>query len=252
MPPNGSPRILIYDLETAPLLGYAWGQHEVNIIHVVKEPYILCAAWKWYGEKRIHVATMEGDEDDRNVVAKLHELFNEADIIIAHNGDRYDQPVSHAMFIRHGFLPPEPYRQVDTLKVARKHFRFSSNRLNELGKVLGLGEKAQTGGFRTWLGCMDDDPAAWRKMVRYNRQDVALLEKVYEKLLPWITTHPAVNNIAGRPEACPKCLAEGQMQARGWLHLAATKRRRYQCKACGGWTTDRNSVRTHPEYVNAS
>ena len=250
--PGSEPKILLYDLETAPLLGYAWGRHEVNIIEVVKEPYILCVGWKWLGEKAVHVDTMQGDEDDYNVVAKLHALFTEADVVIAHNGDRYDQPFTNAMFLRHGFPPPEPYRSVDTLKVARSKFKLSSNRLNELGKVLGLGEKAQTGGFKTWLGCMADDPKAWAKMTRYNRQDVVLLEEVYLALLPWMTNHPALNVIADKASACPKCLTEGKMQARGWRTTATGKRRRYQCTACSGWVSDRLTVGTGNDFIQAA
>ncbi len=37
---------------------------------------------------------------------------------------------------------------------------------------------------------MNKDPAAWKVMEKYNKQDVLLLEKVYDRLLPWIKSHP--------------------------------------------------------------
>jgi hypothetical protein len=54
-----------------------------------------------------------------------------------------------------------------------------------LGHFLGIGRKLNHTGKALWLGCMSGDPKSWKKMRRYNQQDVRLLEAVYpgEKLI---------------------------------------------------------------------
>jgi hypothetical protein len=215
---------------------------------------MLSFAWKWLGEKRTHVLALDDfpgykrdPENDKKLVKELHRLFDEADVTIGHNGDQFDRRKANARFVANGLLPPSPYRTVDTLKVARRHFMFSSNKLDDLGQVLGVGRKAATGGWRTWRGCMAGDPAAWATMKKYNRQDVDLLEQVYLRLLPWMENHPNMALLSGRPDACPKCGAAGQMVSRGTLLRARSMvYARYQCRACGGYSQDRISDPTHP------
>ena len=245
-----SPKILLFDIETTPLIGYTWGVYEQNLIRIIQYSYILCVSYKWFGKKSVHnVALPDFDlydkdpKDDSELVKVLHGLFNEADIVIAHNGDRFDQRVSNARFIENGLLPPEPYATVDTLKVARSKFKFASNKLNDLGVFLELGEKEKHAGFDTWEGCMSGDEKAWKTMKKYNNQDVLLLEQVYLKLLPWITNHPAINSISGIEDACPNCGQTGMLIGQGHHVLkSGAKKRRYQCTNCGHWCSDRRAI----------
>lgn len=250
-------KVLIYDIETTPVISYNWGIWDQNAIEVIEDWQILCFAYKWLGEKKTHVIGQDdfpgykpGVNNDFMVVAKLQQLFDEADIIVAHNGDSFDQKKSQARMMAHGLNPPSPYKQIDTKKVAKRYAAFTSNKLDDLGKKFNLGQKLQTGGFTTWKGCMDGDPKAWAKMKKYNIQDVVLLEKIYLKLLPWIQTHPAMNVLLDRPEACPKC-ASGPLQARGLTTPTKTgRRRRYQCTKCGGWCQGRDLIKSGVTYTN--
>src|ERR1035437_5504487 len=178
------PRILLWDIESAPNLGFAWGLWEQNILSFEHQWYLLSIAWRWLGEKTTHVQGLIDFErftvdpqDDYELAALAHRLFSEADIVIAHNGIAFDTKKAQARMLFHGFDPPTPFREVDTLKIARRHFAFTSNKLGDLCDVLGIGRKLETGGFQTWLGCMRGDPKAWAKMKRYNKQDVVILEK---------------------------------------------------------------------------
>ena len=135
---------------------------EVGIFH----PYL-----KWYGENKIRCLGLNDYDDyaldkdnDLDLTKTIHRLIDEADLTIAHNGDRFDTRKVHARFAIHGLNPPSPVRSIDTLKVARKYFAFTSNRLNDLGEVLGLGKKESTGGFQLWLDCMAGDARAWARM----------------------------------------------------------------------------------------
>lgn len=251
-------RVLLYDIETVPNLAYVWGKWEQNVIRFESEWHMLCFAYKWLGEKKTHVVALpdfagykKDPTNDYHLVKKLWELFNEADVVIAHNGDRFDQRMSNARFIYHGFTPPEPYRSIDTKKVASRYFRFNSNKLDDLGEFLGLGRKLETGGFDTWLGCMNGDARSWRLMTQYNKQDVVLLERVYLHLRPWMDNHPGINIITGMLSTCPKC-GEGPLHKRGFKHTKTLKYQRYQCQKCGGWSQARLSEKTDTKvsYVN--
>lgn len=226
-------RILIYDIETTPNLAYVWGKYQQDVIQYENEWELLCFAWKFLGDKKVQ-SIGRNTHDEETLVRKLHKLFNEADIVIAHNGDKFDQPMSNAKFIQFGLEPPTSYKSVDTRKVSARTFRFNSNKLDDLGNILGLGRKVQTGGFSLWMGCMQGDSKAWKKMLRYNEQDVRLLEKVYLKLRPWIQNHPGINIIDNRPAACTKCGAEGKMISRGKRVTKVNVYREFRCGVCGG------------------
>lgn len=250
------PRVLLWDIESAPSLGYVWGKWEQNVLSFEHDWYLLSVAWRWLGEKKTHVRGLcdyerfeTESENDYELTALAHKLFTEADIVVAHNGIAFDTKKAQARMIFHGFEPPAPFKEVDTLKIARKHFAFTSNKLGDLCDILGIGRKLETGGFETWLGCMRGDPKAWAKMKKYNRQDVVILEKLYLRLLPWTTTHPNMATIADSPDACPKCLTVGSMQLRGTMKTAVSIRQRYQCQSCGGWSSGRVIERAETQFV---
>ncbi len=232
------PRVLIFDIETSLSKGYFFDLwKEGNIIEIESSWYMLSFAWKFLGEKKTHVLALpdfpgyaKNRTCDKALVTKLWELFSEADVIVAHNGDRFDIRKSNARFIAHGLTPPAPYKSFDTLKAARRNFKFDSNRLDDLGGYLGLGRKLATTGKATWLGCMNGDPKAWATMKRYNKQDVVLLEAVYLKLRAWSTNHPNLTNYTGT--GCPVCQST-KLERSGFAYLTSGRKQRMLCQGCG-------------------
>lgn len=245
---NEKPRILLYDLETSPYQIEAWGTYQTDALRIVRESYILCVAYKWLGEKTTHVVALpdfkkqykKDRENDRELIKKLHGLFDEADIIIAHNGDKFDQKRSQGRFLRHKLPPPSPYRSIDTLKVARKYFALPSNRLDSLGEQLGLGRKVQHTGKKLWFDCMDGDMAAWKLMKKYNKQDVDLLEAVYLVMRPWIANHPNLSVWHGQ-DACPACDSTN-LHFKGYRHTQTQTYKRFRCRDCGKWSHDKTRL----------
>jgi len=234
-------KILLFDIETMANLAWVWGKYEQNVIDYEMEWYMLCFAYKWLGEKQTHVVGLpdfssykKNKEDDKKLITALWDLFNEADVIVAHNGDAFDIKKANARFLYHGLTPPEGYKTVDTKLVAKRYFQFNSNKLDDLGQLLGLGRKIDTGGFELWKGCALGDMASWKKMMNYNKQDVVLLEKVYLKLLPWMVNHPNLNLLNGTLCSCSNC-ASTNLQKRGFSITRTAKRQRYQCMDCGAW-----------------
>lgn len=235
-----APRILFIDIETAPALGWVWGMWEQNVIDLQKSWYILSFAYKWQGERKVHTVALpdfkrfkRDMEDDREVVKSLWRLFDEADVIIGHNGDKFDLRKSNAQFVKHSLQPPAPYKSIDTLKIARSRFAFLSNKLNDLGAYLGIGRKLPHTGFHLWKACMIGHPKAWRKMRAYNARDVVLLERVYDRLKPWAASHPNLSALSDK-HCCPVCQST-HIQRRGFNLAKVRKTPRFHCQNCGHW-----------------
>ena len=238
-------KVLFFDIETAPNLSYVWGQWQQDVIDHAQEWYILCFSYKWEDQKKTHVVSLddfdlynEDSENDFDVVYKLWQLLDEADIVIGHNSDAFDIKKANARFAYHNLGPTTHYQTVDTLKIARRYFKFNSNRLGHLGEHLGLGGKEATGGFQTWAGCMKGDVKAWATMKKYAKQDVDLLIDVYERLRPWATNHPNRNVIDATSHACPTC-GSNKLQKRGNRRTRTMVYRQLQCVRCRSYCRER-------------
>lgn len=240
--PSYDQKVLLFDIENTPLISYTWGVWEQDVIEVKEEWYILCFAYKWLGEKETHIVALpdfngykRNKKNDEQLVKKLWELFNQAQVIIAHNGDKHDIKKANARFVQYGLEPPSFYKSVDTLKIARRYFKFDSNKLDYLGKYLKLGRKVPHTGKHLWFGCMDGDMDSWRLMKKYNVQDCILLEKVYLKLRAWDNNAPNMNLIIGGIYNCPKC-GSNQTIKQGFNKTKVAIYQAYQCLNCGGWS----------------
>lgn len=221
-------RILLLDIETSPLTSYTWGLYETYVIKRLKTFTILSVAYQWLGETT-HVLACDS-LTEKQLLIKLHALMDEADIIIAHNGDSFDIKKINARFIVHKLSPPSPYKTIDTKKVAKSVACFDSNSLNNLGIDLDEGEKIKHRGFDMWEGCMAGNKRDWSDMKRYNKKDVDLLARIYLRLRPWIKNHPRTSE----DSVCQAC-GSSKAQSRGYLLTAKGIRyRRLRCE-CGSW-----------------
>lgn len=242
-----SPRVLIYDIETAPILAYVWKiwEENVGLNQIVKDWHVLSWSAKWLGEKEIFYADQRRSktlEDDKNILLQLWELIDAADVVITHNGKKFDQKKVQTRFIIHGLQPPSSVRHIDTLHIAKKHFSFTSNKLEHLTSVLCDKKKhahKKFPGFELWRECLARNPAAWREMEIYNKRDVVSLEELYRKLAPWDTT----NFWIYQDEAVCKC-GSPEQKKNGWFYTATRKYQRYKCLACGYESRSRVSIKT--------
>lgn len=252
------PRVLFYDIETSPLICYTWTEWiDGQVIEVIQDYQILTIAWKWLGEKKIHCIGQDdfpdykpGQISDKSLLKAFKKVLDEADVIVAHNGDRFDVKKLNARMIINGMQPYSPVKQYDTKKAAKRIGGFTSNRLGRLAKDLNVAAKGDPGGFTTWKSCLAGDPKAWAKMKKYNKQDIPPLEDLYIKLSPWDKQSPSLNIIADRPAACPNCLSN-HIQARGYTTPTKTgRKRRYVCMACGKWLQGRKTVKSDVQFLS--
>lgn len=232
-------KILILDIETAPTVAYVWQAWKQNIgLNQIKENgYLMSFSAKWLGEEEV-VYEENRHGDDRELVAKLLVLLDQADMVVAHNAKKFDIPTILGRAVIHGYAPPSPFKIIDTLITAKKEFRLFSNKLEYIAKMLGCADKKKHEkfpGFELWLQCLKQNDEAWAEMRTYNIQDVLTLEEVYLRLRPWMRQHPnvAVNMEADVP-LCPKCGSK-HIHFRGYYTTNVSKYRKFQCQDCKGW-----------------
>ena len=239
-------KVLLLDLETAPKIAFIWKfwKENVNPNQVISDGFIMTASMKWLGDDNTftEVCGFKGVKyDDELLCMLLREMLDKADVVIAHNAKKFDLPTFNARCAFHKIPPPSPYKVIDTLEVARKKFKFDSNKLEYLARYLGCKLKGTHGkfpGFTLWLECLKGNSEAWDEMVEYNKLDVDVLEQVYLRLRPWMDNHPNIAHIQGRAVACPKC-GSYHIQKRGVYKTNVGSYQRYYCNACGGWSRER-------------
>jgi len=240
----GEPKILYIDIETAPNTVYTWDLYEQNAIRVVRDWYVLMVGFRWAHKGKTQCYTLpdfklykKDHKNDRDLINAVWDLFNEADVIVAHNGDRFDIRKLNARFLVHGLTPPSPYKTADTKKIAKAVAGFSSNKLDDLARQLGLKRKKDPGNFDTWEGCMAFPlhRPSWKHMKEYCMQDVDVLYDVHQVLKSWARTFPNLGNIVGEDGLCPRC-ASDKLQKRGIGPVGGGVAQRYQCMKCFGWS----------------
>jgi len=251
--------ILLLDIETTPKLSWVWKVWKENIPNqnIVKDWYILCWAAKWLGETKVYTDAIYkhkeyelDSEDDETIVGSLWDLLDQADFVVCHNIG-FDIPSINTRFLVHGIEPPSSYRTYDTLKAARSLFRFTHNSLGALGEALDCGKKLETGGMQLWLDVLDDNKQAWKKMVDYCKQDVLLLEKVYNKIRPYDPKHPNIQIVHKDIEERPVCCqCGGEVTKKGFYYTNTQVYQRYKCGTCGHNQRGRYTISTLQQRKN--
>jgi len=236
-PVTRAPKILVFDIETSPVKAYVWRMWDENISieQVIEDWFVISWAAKWLNDSEYMGMVVTPKEakkrDDKRILKGIHRLLDEADIVIAHNGVRFDIRKLNTRFLVHGLTPPSPYQVIDTLQVARKNFGFSHNRLDGLAETLGIQKKKKVE-FELWKRCLDGEKDALEEMLAYNKQDVAVLEDVYYALRGWIKSHPNLNNIMGTQYACPNCGSE-DIVSKGYYRTITGEFEAFKCNTCG-------------------
>jgi hypothetical protein len=248
-----SPKILLYDLEVSRSIVEGYGNKwDYKVVKMTRPQMLMCFSYKWLGEKKIHHVTMHDFKTSKELAQSLADVLDQCDVAIAHNLKRFDDKMSYRYFIKDDVAPPSPYKQIDTLIVARSTFKFESNSLKDLGDYLDLGTKEKI----TYADLEDDfmgKPSAktLRLMKKYNNKDVELLEAIYLKMRPYMKQHPNLALISDK-DGCPKCGSKNR-QYRGTAYANTVKYKRVFCNDCRSWARERvadKEIQNRPDFVN--
>lgn len=230
------PRILIFDIETSPNVGLFWSAgHKISVSteNIIQERQVICIAYKWLGQKSVHCLSWDKKKKghcDSKMLKKFCEIYSEADAVVGHNGDNFDIKWLQTRLMLHDLDPLPVVHQVDTLKEFRKNFRLNSNRLDYVAKLLtGGGKNPMT--FDDWKKVMEGNKTVLKKMVRYCKKDVQILEEVYNRTKRYFKNHGISGAMKGSKEVCPDG-CEAPTQKWGTYMTKAGKYQKYRCAGC--------------------
>lgn len=239
------PRILALDIETLPIEAIIWQPYDVHVpLDNIEQDWTV-AAWaaKWVGEDKIYYADVSKQKNKRNereMLRGIWKLIKECDVLLTQNGIAFDLPKLNAKFIEHGYDPLPEREHIDTKRLAKGRFKFTSSSLAYLCKVLKTKhqklEHKRFPGIQLWKECLRGNKKAWADMKEYNIHDIICLEEVYEKLKPW-GLKVNLNKYRGLQHeiACNSCGSQDMIK-NGFFWTAQARYQRYSCKDCGAFT----------------
>lgn len=235
------PKILVWDLETAPITAQVWGLYDQNIgLNQIKSDWhLLAAAAKWYGDPASKTMYKDNSNskditDDKELVEWIAKLINQADIIITQNGDKFDVKKLNARAAIHGLDPIKVCKSTDTLKESRKVFSFTSHKLEYMTEKLNTKYKKlkheEYPGFELWRAILNGDKRAWKVMKKYCIHDVLATEELYTKIQGWIKTQ---NMACYFDDIQVRCVCGSTNLIKdGMAYTNAGKFQGYLCKDC--------------------
>ena len=235
------PKILLYDIEISYIEGWVWRPYGEDMTprRIIKDWFVMSWAAKWLGEDKIMYASQSKKSknemrNDKGILKGLWKLVNSADIVITFNGKKFDQKKINTRFIINGMKPTITAKHIDVYKILKEKFGFTSNSMENVAKDLGLEPKYKHKNFdgdNMWTECLKGNQEAWAEMEIYNKQDVTLLEQIYNIIIPWDNS---VNFNLYNDDTINTCKCGSTTFTRnGFKYLAKGKYQRYVCTKCG-------------------
>lgn len=237
-----SPKILVFDIETAPIEAYVWGLYDQNIgLNQIKQDWtILAWAAKWYNEPASETMYMDNSKiknvrDDKKLVKGLWKVLNQTDIIITQNGDKFDVKKFNARAAIHKLPPVGPIRSTDAMKESRKVFGFTSQSLEYTSDVLNVKYKKlkhkKYPGMELWTETLKGNQDAWKEMKTYCIHDVLSTEEKFQHIQGWIKTQ---NMACYFDDAQIRCrCGSANIYKKGFVYTDTGKFQGYKCRDCG-------------------
>lgn len=226
--------ILVFDIETSPHVVEVfdvWGKVG-GPSKIVAPGQMICWAAKWVGRPKVLFAS-DYHDGHADMVRGIHDLIDRADIVVGFNHVKFDLRHLRREFLEADLPPTRPHKDVDLYRVVKQNFAFPSSSLNYVASTLGVGSKVKHDGLALWRGCLNGDAKSWATMKRYCVGDVRLTERLYERLLPFISGHPHVR-VSAAELTCNRC-GSSDLEGSGSYTAAVHAYAMYRCLTCGGY-----------------
>jgi len=246
------PKVLIFDIETAPILAHVWGlwENNVGLNQIKSDWHLLSWSAKWLYDPPSKIMYQDqrdapNIEDDTKILQGIWELLDQADIVITQNGKNFDHRKLNARFLIAGFKPPSSYRHIDIKIITKRLFGFPSHKLeymtSKVNKKYKKLKHEKFSGFELWSECLKGNLKAWKEMEKYNKYDVLALEELFWKVIPWDNSINFNTYHESFVTAC-KC-GSTRIQKNGTdVHTNTGRFQRYRCGDCGSEVRGRENL----------
>ena len=234
-------KVLFFDIETSPNIGLFWEagwKKTINPQHIINERAIICICYKYQGSDKVFKLTWDKNKNDKEMLKKFIKVLNDSDLAIGHNSDYFDLPWVRTRALYHGITDISNCVSLDTLIGSRSKLKFNSNKLDYIAQFFGIGKKQDTN-YDLWKSIvLKNDKKSLTQMADYCANDVVILEKVYEKLLPVLPTKIHFGVLAGKDKcSCSECESDNLKLSKIRVTAAGTKKDQMKCSDCGKYTT---------------
>ena len=235
------PRICYYDIETSLAKSYHFRNWKVNLSHKqgIQESHMLAHCWSWGSSGEVQGSVLSKEEmlnhDPERLVLEAWSILDNCDVLVAHNGKKFDVRKVNAYFLQFGLPPPSSYKVIDTLQIAKNKFALPFNSLEYLAKFLGVQQKIDTGGIDLWIRCDKGDEAALQEMLDYCKGDIETLRQVHQHLIGWDNNGVNMSLYDDTHDTlCPHCASDNIKSLEGkYTYTTARKYSLYRCQDCG-------------------
>jgi hypothetical protein len=235
------PKVLVYDLETTPVLAWVWSCGEQVVRHgQLQEPHnqtkIICITYRWLHEKKAKALVFDLKTlSDKAILIEFSKLAREADVIIGKNNARFDD--KHVNFrLFQNDLPPIPdlaNKSDDLEKWMRRTFNMQSYALDYFAK-LRTGEGKIKMEMGDWLDIVvRKDKKALDKMVKYGKKDADDTAELILQVKPYVTPKHSMASFHGKP-CCINCGSTNLIKD-GTRFLSGIKKQRFFCNDHKGY-----------------
>lgn len=251
---GNAPKILLFDIETSMIQAYVWGlwNQNISISSIIKDWYVICWSARWLGQKgvmhdsiHLHGDNHPYSDYENYVVLSLWKLLDEADVVIAYNGKKFDKKKMNAKFLEYGLAEPSPYKIIDPMLIVKGNFALTSNKMDFVVKYIETNSEGKDAtSISLWHKCMAGDVEALDYMLKYCDQDIEVLEQVYMAVRHWDKNNP--NLALYYDDNKPRCNGCGSTDLKPLenksYNTTLSKFSVLRCNGCGKILRDRTNT----------
>lgn len=125
--------------------------------------------------------------NDKELVKSLSTLIRNHDIVVAHNGHKFDLPFLRSRALRWGLKPLHEPKIVDPLLIAWRKFALRSNRLGALADFFGIRDRKTPLDMSVWADAtLNGSKQSMDLIVEHCVADVRVLTAVLPHVKPFI------------------------------------------------------------------
>lgn len=181
-------KVMVYDIETSRTKAWVWwsGKQYIGHNQLIEEPKIITVSWKWLGEDKVHYLTWDKDHCDKQLMKDFLKEYNQADMVIGYNNDRFDNRWINARAMKYGLDVNVFVRSYDIMKEEKRVFRVPSYSMAYMAVYSNVVHKQGHEGNHMWnmiqTGTPEEQAEYLQKMVDYNIGDIIATEELYYRL----------------------------------------------------------------------
>lgn len=191
---TSDPKVLVYDIETTPVLAWIWRCGEQYVRHPqLHEDYnqtkIICITYRWMHQKKAKALVYDIKKQcDKKILVEFSKLVGKADVVLGKNSARFDDKHINFRLFQNKLDPiPDWSKKCDDLeRWMRRTFNMQSFALDYFAKLTtGAGKNDMC--MQDWIDIvLHKDRKKLKKMVDYGLKDADDTAELIERVQPYV------------------------------------------------------------------